>query len=29
MAKINASQSNGRVFIVYEDESREEIWITN
>jgi hypothetical protein len=25
MAKINATQSNGRVFIVYEDESREEI----
>jgi hypothetical protein len=26
MAKINAIQSNSKIFTVYEDETREEIW---
>ncbi len=29
MAKINAVQSNGRVFVVYEDDERTEIWPKN
>jgi hypothetical protein len=26
MAKTNALQSNGKIFAVYEDETREESW---
>ena len=26
MAKVNAVQSNAKIFVVYEDEMREEVW---